>query len=192
MGSTTRGYPYPEAEDFVKDGASAIQGLAEAVDADTSSLDGPDLIVLTSSATDPGSDNRPNWDFSSPIRVRGAWTTHAGNHIITPPSPGWFFCAASWIPIDVGGVGGGSGFNTYSIYLQTMIAGNDPATDSTNWMRSAQNIADGETSRLHVSGIVEVNADANRGIQITLNPGSIPGLAADTSARFSIIRLGGL
>lgn len=32
MGTTGKGLPYPESTEFVKDGAGAIQGLAEAVD----------------------------------------------------------------------------------------------------------------------------------------------------------------
>ena len=44
MGTTTRGYPYPESSD-PPDGAAQVQALAEAVDTDTADLDGRVTII---------------------------------------------------------------------------------------------------------------------------------------------------
>lgn len=49
MGTTTRGYPYPEPSD-PPDGAAQMQALAEAIDTDTAALDGRVTIIEAGTA----------------------------------------------------------------------------------------------------------------------------------------------
>lgn len=96
MGLTTKyGLPWPSPTALLKDGATAIRSLAEAVELALLPpllvTDGSGVTAWTAKVAEVG------WDVTdNPDRRRGAWDSSGGNdQLVIPGSSGYYFVAAS-------------------------------------------------------------------------------------------------
>lgn len=189
MGTTTTyGIPYPEDEDLVKDGATAMQSLAEEADAAILGVDSPPFLVLTGADTDSGADNRIAWDVDDPAAIIGDWTFPPGaGAFIIPPRPGLYLVILAYKLDPTVGAGGGT--YTYTARIQRKVSGADQATAVT--AIATTQVVDGEDGpRVPLSGIVRIDDTADLGIQIQITVPEGDAVLADTGGRLQILYVG--
>jgi hypothetical protein len=98
MGTTSnRGWPYPESSDYVADGATAIENLADAIDG---SLGAGYIYVTTLKFTSSSTFTKASYSYLKAVRVRMCGGGGAGGGSSTTSSS----------EISCGGGGGGAGY----------------------------------------------------------------------------------
>lgn len=115
MGTTAnRGWPYPESSDFVADGATAIENLADAIDA---SLGEGYAYVETVYFTASGSFTKASYPWLRAVRLRVLGAGGGGGGIGTTTTTQW-----------AGGAGGGSGAYAESFVLEGALSASETVT----------------------------------------------------------------
>lgn len=179
MGTTTQYLlRYPEAAiNFVRDGAQAIQQLAQDVEAALL----PPLLAVRG-AQDPQWSSKVGqvgWNMASPSRSRGAWTSAASGQLVIPPSYGIYLATTSVR------FGGKAEADVFGINLETRVDGDLPVV---SWAQQQIEVADTSSSytQLSCSAIIPITT-ANQGIQVTAR--YVGATAPDTGAPDSVHRL---
>lgn len=134
MGATSKyGLPWPATTAFLKDGATAIKSLAEAVEAALL----PPLLALSSTDepdwTTADKAGRVAYDVSDAANMRGNWNNSGSNRFVIPPTPGWYMVATSFR------FGGQASSDVYELRIQTKQQGADQSTAYT-WIRDRREI----------------------------------------------------
>lgn len=157
--------PYPAPSAFLKNGAAAIQALAEKVE---SVLSAP-LLATTGDGTlswDAKVAEVP-WDVTdSPDRKRGTWDSPGdAERLVIPNKPGWYFVAAS-VRFQ-----GKAEPDTYQVSIMTRQQGSDVGS-GTRWATQRIELPDNSDSYtdLNVATLVRVgNTTPQTGIAIRLS-----------------------
>jgi hypothetical protein len=180
MGTTSNyALPWPAPSALLKNGASAIRLLAEAVD---TALQGP-LLATTGDGTlswDSKVAEVP-WDVTdSPDRKRGTWTSPGSTErLVIPGKPGWYFVAAS-VRFQ-----GKAEPDVYQVSIMTRAQGSDVGS-GTRWATQRIELPDNSDSYtdLNVATMVRVaNSDPAQGIAVRLSyAGSTQPPATDSDA----------
>lgn len=192
MGATANyDIPYPDSEGLVKDGATAMQSIAENTDTALVEVDSPPMLILVGSDTPSGADNRIGWDTAAPATVVGSgWGFPGSGALIIPPKPGLYLVNLTFKLDPDGGASGGT--YTYTVRIQTKVQDADQATAITS--TATTQVVDGEDGpRINQTGLVRIPDDAaSRGVQVQITVPEVIGsnAAPDTGGRLQIIYLG--
>lgn len=95
MGTTSLGFPFPAASAFVKDGAGAIQALAQALNGYLRSpllvTDGDGTLAWDTKAAEVP------WDITdNPDRKRGGWDSPgSAERLVVPSTPGYYLVSTT-------------------------------------------------------------------------------------------------
>lgn len=152
MGTTTKyGLPWPAVIDKVKDGATAIRVLAEAVE---EALRPPLLITDGSGVTSWSSKvAEVGWDVTdSPDRKRGSWDSNGGaDQLVIPGSPGYYLVSASVR------FGGKAEPDWYDLQLRTRQTGDGVGAGNVQARQRVEQPANSTSFvQLNVAGIVRI------------------------------------
>lgn len=118
MGNTAnRSWPYPESSDFVADGATAIENLADAID---SSIGTGYSYVQTVYFTSSGTFTKASYPWLRAVRIRMVGAGGGGGGVGTTAGTQW-----------AGGAGGGSGAYAQSFVLEGALSASETVTIGT-------------------------------------------------------------